>query len=84
MWWFTPKISWTTTTAPRGTPAGSARYTEKRLPSADVSWGEGAMGSGGLYAAIGRVSASRTSAKFCHGLPVARCIPMVQGWLEIR
>jgi hypothetical protein len=24
MWWLTPKISWMTTMAPRGVPAGSA------------------------------------------------------------
>ena len=33
---------------------------------------------------IPRVRDSSTRAKFCHGRPVARCIPMVQGWLEMR
>src|SRR5512137_1510780 len=34
---FTPKISWTTTTAPRGRPSGRATQAERRWPSAASS-----------------------------------------------
>src|SRR3954468_9466127 len=37
MWSFTPKISGMTTIAPRGLPAGSARYAANLWPSAEVS-----------------------------------------------
>src|SRR6185369_15703825 len=37
MWLLTPKISWITTTAPRGFPLGSARYAASLCPSAAVS-----------------------------------------------
>src|SRR5262249_49722888 len=37
MWLLTPKISWITTTAPRGLPAGSATYAASLWPSAALS-----------------------------------------------
>src|SRR4029453_8518508 len=36
MWWFTPKISWTTTRPALGVPLGAARYAERRWPSSAV------------------------------------------------